>query len=319
MINDLNYANSDDNAQLRYDQYRNVDPLCDIDSALLNTADIADYVCLTGMIYPFDPEKLKSASYEMDIGGEVLCWDENNKEENYSPLIGQEIKLRRNSITFVTVNSKFRLPDYIAMRFNLQIEHVHKGILLGTGPLINPGFTGRLMIPLHNLTNNDYFIKCGDPLIGIEFTKLSYSDSWGELDIRSVRNGQYKKNTKNKSDKTFHQYIEMFIPRGKIVKSSLSSTLDKAERSASKADTLIRRITRLSLLALAALLVALSGLSYQVYDVVSSANNYVLSASQKQNEIVKDNEKLKNELIKKIDLLEKQIYRVEQINKAHNK
>ncbi len=97
MENDLNYAISDDDAQSRYDKYKNFDPLHEVESALLNTADIADYVFHTGMIYPFDPTKLKAASYEMDIGGEVLCWDENDKKEYYEPLSGKEIKLRRNS------------------------------------------------------------------------------------------------------------------------------------------------------------------------------------------------------------------------------
>ncbi len=196
------------------------------------------------------------------------------------------------------------------MRFNLQIEHVHKGILLGTGPLINPGFTGKLMIPLHNLTNNDYYIKCGEPLIGVEFTKLSYNDSWGQNKTTLDRKGAYKKNTKIKSDKTFQQYIDLFIPRGLIVKSSLSSTLDKAERSADKADKLIRRITRLSLVAVAALLVSLSALSYQVYDVVSSANNNVNLSTQKYIEITKDLEKTKQELTTKIENLQMQIRKI---------
>ena len=45
-----------------------------------------------------------------------------------------------NSITFVQIESKIRLPNYIALRFNLRIQHVHRGLLLGTGPLVDPGF-----------------------------------------------------------------------------------------------------------------------------------------------------------------------------------
>ena len=309
MTNLLDYAVDDQEAQKRYEQYKSIDPFSKIEAALLNSADIADYVSMTGMIYPFDPERLKSASYEMTIGGEVLCWDEYDKEEYYVPLVDQEIKLRRNSITFVTVDAKFRLPDYIAMRFNLQIEHVHKGILLGTGPLINPGFCGKLMIPMHNLTNNDYIIKCGAPLIGVEFTKLSYNKSWGLEEINKERKGEFIKNKGKKSDKTFHDYISMFIPRGMIVKSSLSGAIDKAERSARKAERFIQKITTFSVIALAVLIIGLFALAYQVYDIVSSANSNVTSANQKLSDVLRDNEKMKEDyknLSNRIEKLKKE-------------
>src|SRR5262249_41492637 len=80
-----------------------------------------------------------------------------------------------NSITFVQVEPVFRLPDYIAIRFNLRITHVHRGLLLGTGPLVDPGFEGKLLIPLHNLTASKYDLDTRDALIWIEFTKTTFS------------------------------------------------------------------------------------------------------------------------------------------------
>jgi deoxycytidine triphosphate deaminase len=87
---------------------------------------------------------------------------------------GETFVLRRNSIAFVQVEPVFRIPDYIALRFNLKILHVHRGILLGTGPLVDPGFVGNLYIPLHNLTDSDYTFKGGEGLIWMEFTKVSW-------------------------------------------------------------------------------------------------------------------------------------------------
>lgn len=48
-----------------------------------------------------------------------------------------------------------------------------RGCLLGTGPIVDPGFEGRIMIPVHNLTANIDELKAGDGLIRVEFTKLS--------------------------------------------------------------------------------------------------------------------------------------------------
>ncbi|TRL36303.1 hypothetical protein FM996_05085 [Methylosinus sporium] len=84
-----------------------------------------------------------------------------------------------NSIIFVETDLEFRLPDYIAIRFNLQIRHVHRGLLLGTGPLVDPGYWGKLCIPLHNLTNQDYLIPLEEGLIWVEFTKTTSTPTEG--------------------------------------------------------------------------------------------------------------------------------------------
>lgn len=55
----------------------------------------------------------------------------------------------------------------------MQIKHVHRGLLLGTGPLVDPGYWGKLCIPLHNLTDEEYCIPADEGLIWIEFTKTT--------------------------------------------------------------------------------------------------------------------------------------------------
>jgi len=297
MTNELLFAESDEVAEIRYNRHKNIDPFPKIDPALLNAADILDYVRKTGMIFPFNPENIKSASYEMNLGGEYLFWNEHGHEENGELIPNAEITLRKNSITFVTVDAVFRLPDYIAMRFNLQIEHVHKGILLGTGPLINPGFCGKLMIPIHNLTSNDYKFKAGSSLIGVEFTKLSSNKSWQNFNTDQYeRIGTYKKNLGKKNNKKFQDFIDKHVPRGNIVKSSLSGTIDKADKSAKEASELIDKIKNYSLIGAITVVFALFALAYQVYDIVSSANSFVSSSSQRLMQLEKDNATMKKNL-----------------------
>lgn len=163
----LPYAATDQEAQARFAGTRSIDPLPSVPVALLNSADIIDYVIATGMLHPFRTEKggvkkLKPASYEVDILGEVQYWDQKRSKWIKDIITqGKEFILARNSIAFVQVEPYFRLPDYIALRFNLKITHVYRGILLGTGPLVDPGFDGKLYIPLHNLTDNDYGVPRG--------------------------------------------------------------------------------------------------------------------------------------------------------------
>ena len=175
----FSFAISEDQAKERFERFFAIDPFPDIPAALLNSSDIRSYVGATGMIFPFNDakEKLKTASYEVDLLGKCVYWDGDEKLQVQEVKEGDEFTLRKNSIAFVTLRPIFRLPRYIALRFNLKITHVYRGILLGTGPLVDPGYNNQLYIPLHNLTNNDYVLRGGEGLIWMEFTKLSHPDT----------------------------------------------------------------------------------------------------------------------------------------------
>lgn len=218
----------DNEAKRRYEQFLSKDPYPEIEAALLNSADIFQYVAKTGMIYPFDSDKLQGASYEVAIRGTVIWWDEEKKEEHIEQLVkpGDSFKLEPNSIAFVTLEPMFRIPDYIALRFNLKIVHVYKGLLLGTGPLVDPGFVGRLSIPLHNLTSNTYIFRAGDGMIQMEFTKLSRNNVW--LTNKNNFSGLYKRKW-IRPGRTLEEYIVRALEGSgnTIVKSSIPNELSK--------------------------------------------------------------------------------------------
>jgi deoxycytidine triphosphate deaminase len=80
---------------------------------------------------------------------------------------------QKNSIIFVSAKEKLDLPYYILARFNLRVNWVYDGVLLGTGPQVDPGFVGYLSCPLYNLTNVDLTIKRGAPFATIDFEKTT--------------------------------------------------------------------------------------------------------------------------------------------------
>lgn len=228
-------AYNDEEAKRRFQQYGRVDPLLNIESALLNSADVFDYVCKTGMLYPFYVKDLKGASYEVRIGGRVIWWDDEKKKQA-KELEKEEdsFELKPNSIAFVTLEPYFRIPDYLALRFNLKILHIYKGLLLGTGPLVDPGFQGRLSIPLHNLTTNTYVFKYNDPLIQVEFTKLSKNLEWNvkERDKKGINIPVYKRNP-IKPGRNVDYYVARALKGSDntYVRSSIPEQLEKAERA----------------------------------------------------------------------------------------
>lgn len=271
------------------------DPFPKDPKALLSDGDIQKYVLATGAISPFyvggERNRLKKASYEGRIGEHAYLYDDNKclVKTCTNPLVVKE-----NSIVFVECDLDFRLPDFMALRFNLQIRHVHRGLLLGTGPLIDPGFWGKLCIPLHNLTDEDYSIPKSEGLIWIEFTKTSGNVKGGRNPLAQV------------GDRKEHWCIKKFINKaaspinglGKhvAIRSSIPLIAKDAEKKAAEAVESAkeakknataavksarkaqRTLFTFGLAGAVAILIALVGLGYTAYSNIQTANNATRSA-----------------------------------------
>ena len=228
----------------RKSQYYNFDPYSDsISPALLNSADIKKYIDKDCLIEQgsFDSKLLKTASYEMRFMGKLYDWiitDEGQLKPRCREIIeGRPTTLFRNSITYLWMNEQLFLPEYIAARFNLHIRHVHRGLLLGTGPLVDPGFSGSLLIPLHNLTDNDYEVKGGDGIIWVEFTKLTRNKFWKISDKTGISRPPYLKmfpNVKDMDD-PMEYFMKSKVTDAGGVQSAFHGALDQARGAAEAA------------------------------------------------------------------------------------
>jgi deoxycytidine triphosphate deaminase len=234
------FADTDEEARDRAIICESDDPLRSIPCGLLSSAEIDDYVRNTGMIFPYDRKALKSASYEMHLGGQFIHWDEHwqKRVEVIDRKKTRYVILPANSITFVQVEPYFRLPNYIAIRFNLRITHVHRGLLLGTGPLVDPGFHGKLLIPLHNLTAFEYYLDTDKALIWVEFTKTTFGFWPGEAVASKERH--FVPFPREKRDLSPDEYL--FKARGgQPIVSSIPHAIESAQKAARDATEAVRR------------------------------------------------------------------------------
>jgi deoxycytidine triphosphate deaminase len=282
---DNNWPVDDGDAAERASRYVRHDPFPDIPAALLGSATFADYARITGMVYPFkgfnratgEFEKglVKPASYEVRPGDSFFYYDVHGyrRWEDIGPAAKTRfIRLRANSITFCSTDERFRLPNYIAMRFNLRIKHVHRGILLGTGPLVDPGFDRKLLIPLHNLTDSDYFISLDEGLIWVEFTKTYLQPQ--------SRNGDpyVDVNLPENTQKDFNKFF-MEASGGQPIRSSIPTAIDRAEQKAERAEREVQRlggvVRNIEIVGIIAIIVALFSIVVPVIDLVRSVAEQV--------------------------------------------
>ncbi len=271
---------SEAEARAKFAATKSADPFPEIPPALLNTADLTDYIAATGMIYPFEipdpPEKaLKPASCAIPVGGEWLYWpptSESNDPAGYSGVLepGQDLWLKPNSIVYVTLAPQFRIPDYIAARYNLRIKHIYRGILVGTGPLVDPGFDGQLSVPLHNLTSNPYRIRGGEPLVWMEFTKLSPHTTWEKPPANvPVRKGRYVAFPSHKLERrTVRDYVQH--AHDGSIRSSIPEQIEGAREAAKSAEGQVKTFRNLSIVGALALVIGILALTYQALDFVSN-------------------------------------------------
>jgi deoxycytidine triphosphate deaminase len=198
-------------AAAKFARWLDIDPFPEIEPSLLNAADIDDYVRATAMVFPYRSAERKTASYPLRVGNEIAYWDPDAPEDLPIRTLadGAAIRIPSNSLVYVRTRELFQLPNYIAVRFNLHIDLVHKGLLLGTGPLVDPGFSGKLMVPLHNLTSNTYVLQVGEDFIWAEFTKTSLIRRWKGRDPgRPLRTGVPVPFEPRKQNKTLADYID---------------------------------------------------------------------------------------------------------------
>lgn len=214
------------------------------ESGMLSSSHIAFYVDKYRIIENYDKSCLGPATYHMRIGGNILTWDKGQKKEfslgekeDINQNIYKSIELKPNSLTFVTTIEKFSLPKDIICRFNLKSRWVHQGLLLGTGPIVDPQLHAFLLIPLHNFSSQPVTINYGEKLISVEFTKTLNPDKSSDLS-----NGEKTKYIENENwNFDFKKYRERIGE--KIVESSVLSRFRKYDDAIELYQDKIKNIT----------------------------------------------------------------------------
>jgi len=169
------------------------DPDGQVGSGLLLSDRIRFYVEKAKLIEPFSESHLSPAAYDLTLGN--VCWYAGFAGKNGGPKRvlsdGETLVLPPNSIVFVDSAETLTLPFYLAGRFNLKLKFLHQGLLVGAGPQVDPGYVGSLSCPLHNVSNENVSIKCGQPFARIEFhktTPFAQQHTWaGDTEVSNVR------------------------------------------------------------------------------------------------------------------------------------
>jgi deoxycytidine triphosphate deaminase len=139
---------------------------------MLSSDRIAAYHYAVGrMIRPFQEQCLKPASYELTLGPLYLI---NGEKKTLDGDERRKVRIPPNSIVYVSMREQLLLPHWLVGRFDLAIDYIYDGLLLGTGPQVDPGFQGVLGCPLHNISSREITLEFCQPFAKIDFVKTSF-------------------------------------------------------------------------------------------------------------------------------------------------
>ena len=229
-------------------------------------------------------KQLKSATYDMRLGDKALICKNDRKQE--IDVAKNNLYLEPNSLTFVTIYEDFNLPKNVIARFNLKVKLVHKGLLLGTGPIVDPEFKGKLFIPIHNFSSQGVQLYYLDSIISVEFTKT--------LDTLSEDYVENKHKNGN---------IDNYIKESNPTESSVYKTINELKKKLSR----LNLITYGSLIAAASVVVSVAYGGYQLVSGTNARIDGVFREFIKKEEIYQENKELTMQLLKKIELLEAEL------------
>lgn len=149
-----------------------------IPSGMLSSPQIKTYFDHNFLIVDPSINNLKGATYDMRLGVSAYRFVNGNKEvynlseqDDANKSISKTLEFPPNSLTFITTLEEFKLPQDVIARYNLKSKFVHKGLLLGTGPIVDPEFEGHLFIPVHNFSASTVYVDFCTSIIVVEFTK----------------------------------------------------------------------------------------------------------------------------------------------------
>lgn len=117
----------------------------------------------------FDERYLQPASYDMRLGEEAIT---SGRREKVNPADKGLLTIPPGDFALVTTHEKVSMSPKIAGHIGLRSLYSKKGLVILSGPQIDPGFRGVLVIGLSNLSPRDIIIPYKDAFCTVEFFAL---------------------------------------------------------------------------------------------------------------------------------------------------
>ena len=120
------------------------------------------------LIDPFEPERLRPASYQLTLGNQVHVGGKHHLMPDSKPLI-----LKPHQVAVVSTREVLRIPRFLVARWSIRVRKIYEGLLWTGGLQVDPGWVGQLFCPIYNLAEREVELRSGKGMFTIDFIRTT--------------------------------------------------------------------------------------------------------------------------------------------------
>ena len=142
---------------------------------VLSKTDIEKY-CDKGLIEPYNKKYVQTCSYDLTFSGEYYYYhkkDGNRVKIRNLKSDDDKLYIPADAICYVLTTESVKMPNNLTASISLSFGLIKKGVMLAAQPPYDPGYEGKTVALLHNLSDEEVEISKGDHILNIVFNELS--------------------------------------------------------------------------------------------------------------------------------------------------
>ncbi|MDC7827482.1 hypothetical protein PQS90_20225 [Pseudomonas sp. BLCC-B13] len=127
------------------------------------------------LITPYNESNTRAGSYDLTIGNEYYIGSSQDESvlDTRSLSKDQSFAIPPHAVCFILLTEAIKLPPNVTAKISLRMTHIYSGLVLTSQPPFDPGYTGNVIVMVHNFSASPVYLKHGERLATIEFTKLA--------------------------------------------------------------------------------------------------------------------------------------------------
>lgn len=126
------------------------------------------------LITPYNEANTRAGSYDLTIGDEYYIGSSQDESilDTQSLSKDQSFAIPPHAVCFILLTEAIKLPSDVTAKISLRMTHIYSGLVLTSQPPFDPGYSGKIIVMIHNFSASPVYLKKGERLATIEFSKL---------------------------------------------------------------------------------------------------------------------------------------------------
>ena len=138
-------------------------------SAVLTETDLRKAVETGDLIQNASKDSIEGLKYDFRLGTRVLV----GRQPPMDLTAGKPPWLNPGELVYVLSEERLNLPSDVKAELSNKRKMSHAGVLVLGGFAIDPGYKGRLMFALYNVSSTPFMLQPGKKLIAAQFYRLA--------------------------------------------------------------------------------------------------------------------------------------------------